>query len=81
MVQVKFSFKRTFINTKNAAENWFCNKIMVQVKFRFKRILINNKKVMGNWFCNKIVIQANIPFQMDLHLFQKSKNYNRYMYN
>ena len=81
MVQTKFSFKQTFINTKKVKENWFCNKFMVQAKFRFKRTFINTKKFTENWFYNKIIVQANIPFQMDLLLFQKCKNYNRYMYN
>ena len=54
---------------------------MVQAKFRFKQTFINTKKVTENWFFNKIMVQANILFQMDLHLFQKSKNYNCHMYN
>ena len=36
---------------------------------------------MENWFCNKITVQAEISFQMDLHLFQKSKNYNCHIRN
>ena len=81
MVQAKFRFEQTSIDTKKVTENWFCNQIMVQAKFRFKRTSINTKKAIKNWFYNKIMVQANISFLKDLYLFQKSTNYSFHMYN